>query len=325
MSAAALAAVTALGNKAFDLGKKGHFARAIEKYAAAVESAQALGYSDCLITATLRGNEAMMSLGHGCAPGVPDTDPIGEWERAIQLLLPAISTLRRRKAAGTLLAGACHPWEEAWAASQLRHQKRTASVACFVGYEAYLEVAVIVLSLVQVIDQTSRRELILELAEFAVSAADLVLLPRRDGAFVLGGELRFVSSLSRIEDGEAFQQDATAYEMLQAAWRRLVRSGVVEARNLRLGIPSEQLAFHIEKMVADAEKQHAAATLRCCALGACGAREVHEAQFKSCAACKAIVYCCREHQAADWPAHKAACKAARKAAAQGGAGPSSGA
>ena len=90
-------------------------------------------------------------------------------------------------------------------------------------------------------------------------------------------------------------------------------------------MPDPQDMTGIEKMVADAEKQHAAATLRCCALGACGAREVHEAQFKSCAACKAIVYCCREHQAADWPAHKAACKAARKAAAQGGAGPSSGA
>jgi hypothetical protein len=27
------------------------------------------------------------------------------------------------------------------------------------------------------------------------------------------------------------------------------------------------------------------------------------------------VYCCKEHQTADWPAHEAACKAARKAAA----------
>jgi hypothetical protein len=49
-----------------------------------------------------------------------------------------------------------------------------------------------------------------------------------------------------------------------------------------------------------------------CALAGCGAHEVHVAQFKRCAACKGIVYCCKEHQLADWPAHKAACKAARK-------------
>jgi hypothetical protein len=45
----------------------------------------------------------------------------------------------------------------------------------------------------------------------------------------------------------------------------------------------------------------------------CAAREAHPAQFKSCAACRAVVYCCREHQVADWPSHKAACKAAGKA------------
>ena len=41
------------------------------------------------------------------------------------------------------------------------------------------------------------------------------------------------------------------------------------------------------------------------------------------ASCRGVVYCCREHQVSDWPAHKAACKAARKAAApdNGGAGP----
>ncbi len=51
---------------------------------------------------------------------------------------------------------------------------------------------------------------------------------------------------------------------------------------------------------------------------------VHEAQFKKCAACQAVVYCCKQHQEQRWPAHKAGCKAARKAAAEGGAGPSSG-
>ena len=55
--------------------------------------------------------------------------------------------------------------------------------------------------------------------------------------------------------------------------------------------------------------------LRVCALSSCGEREVHAAQFKLCAACKGVVYCCQAHQAEHWPSHKAACKAARKAAA----------
>ena len=63
--------------------------------------------------------------------------------------------------------------------------------------------------------------------------------------------------------------------------------------------------------------------LRTCALRGCGAREAHPTHFKSCAACRAVVYCCREHQVAGWPGHKKACKAARKAAAaEDGAGPS---
>ena len=62
--------------------------------------------------------------------------------------------------------------------------------------------------------------------------------------------------------------------------------------------------------------------LRSCTLAGCGAKEAHLAQFKRCAACKAVVYCCCEHQVAGWPSHKRACKAARTAAAEEEAGPS---
>lgn len=51
----------------------------------------------------------------------------------------------------------------------------------------------------------------------------------------------------------------------------------------------------------------------------CSARETRPDQFKLCAACKKVAYCGRECQVADWAAHKAACKAAQKAAAGGGA------
>ncbi len=52
---------------------------------------------------------------------------------------------------------------------------------------------------------------------------------------------------------------------------------------------------------------------RLCALETCSARtEPPAPRFLSCAACRIPAYCCKEHQAEDWPAHKAACKAARK-------------
>jgi hypothetical protein len=61
----------------------------------------------------------------------------------------------------------------------------------------------------------------------------------------------------------------------------------------------------------------AARGLHICALPTCGAQEVHASQFKRCSACSGVIYCCKEHQVLqDWPAHKAACRAARKAAEQ---------
>jgi hypothetical protein len=60
--------------------------------------------------------------------------------------------------------------------------------------------------------------------------------------------------------------------------------------------------------------------MRACALRSCGAHETHVEQFKLCAACRGVVYCSKAHQAEDWRDHKAACKAARQAAAATAAG-----
>jgi hypothetical protein len=86
----------------------------------------------------------------------------------------------------------------------------------------------------------------------------------------------------------------------------------------------------VDEAIRDADREHdasrnaaaaaaAAPGLRTCALASCGARERHPSHFKSCAACRIPVYCCKEHQTEDWPSHKKACKAARKAAADSAA------
>jgi hypothetical protein len=59
--------------------------------------------------------------------------------------------------------------------------------------------------------------------------------------------------------------------------------------------------------------------LRTCGNAGCGAVEAHVGEFRTCSACKAAWYCRPECQRAAWPAHKAECKAARRAAEQAAA------
>jgi hypothetical protein len=70
-----------------------------------------------------------------------------------------------------------------------------------------------------------------------------------------------------------------------------------------------------QRISAAAEADLAAGRLQQCALAGCATYESHVSQFKRCGACRTVAYCCREHQVEDWPSHKAACKAARKTAA----------
>ena len=96
-------------------------------------------------------------------------------------------------------------------------------------------------------------------------------------------------------------------------WRRLLQSGLLQQRSI-----DHAMIFHIstDKFIHNAAASAGAAPGLCsCALDSCAARERHPAHFKLCAACKTVAYCSREHQLAGWPAHKASCKAARKAAA----------
>ena len=115
--------------------------------------------------------------------------------------------------------------------------------------------------------------------------------------------------------------DMRMVQLLADACQQLQRSGVLQARQIEAGIRVQAVMQHAH-IATVASSMHAPG-LRTCALDGCGAKEAHPAHFKSCAACHAVVYCCREHQVAGWPSHKRACKAARKAAAaEDEAGPS---
>ena len=155
-----------------------------------------------------------------------------------------------------------------------------------------------------------------------VCAMDMMQLPHPQRIPV---EIMFVKScldiMPKLRHGGL---DPRIVQPVIDAWQRLQRSGIIEKR----GLINERI-FH--EMRTDQEERNdrissalSAPGLRSCTLPSCGAREAHPQHFKSCASCRTVVYCCREHQVADWPAHKAACKAARKtAAADKGAGAAS--
>jgi hypothetical protein len=331
MSAAGLAAVSALDNRATELFYMLHFARCAEKRDAAVAASQTLGNADCLITAALQADAADDWIAHANAPGVAEADKCAALCHAFEVLCAAIPTLQRRKAAGTLMAGSCRPVEEACNAVKLRYRAArwgigAASVAVLtplIGYEAYLYAASNMLHLLFTFQHglfgAGCQVDLAQCVRYVVSAADIVALPR-DHSFAVHAEITLVSIFQGIVFARESFTDATAYQLLRDAWDQLLRSGVLRQR----GLERAAMEHTLDSLAvpADLQRRYAAAVLRACALPACAAREVHPAQFKKCAACQAVVYCCKRHQTEHWPAHKAACKAARKAAAQCGAGPS---
>jgi hypothetical protein len=99
-------------------------------------------------------------------------------------------------------------------------------------------------------------------------------------------------------DPAASSSDASAIvRQLLTAWHHtgeLAETGVTQLTQM---MKDWEGKFHARVE----QRAHAvtSARLRNCSLVACGAREVHPSQFKLCAACKTVVYCSKEHQAAD--------------------------
>ena len=98
-------------------------------------------------------------------------------------------------------------------------------------------------------------------------------------------------------------------------WRSNAVSSVLQARGvLQTGVAT------FEQSEAEFEAQQRADIvmhgLRDCALPSCSKTETTVKEFSLCAGCRSQVYCCLEHQALDWKAHKKVCKekeAARRA------------
>ena len=335
MSSDTLARVEACADKAYKLADKGHLLRAAENFGCAAEAARALG-EDNLVAVHMRLQQFAVLNVYATTASDAVFDPHSNAAHRVEciaLLSGAVEALERRRMTDSLLEGKCTAVEEAWYAGLLQLKDahctpvEAASWAALVGYQEYLYaasyVSVLLHSAILFTRECSNAQF-QSFAEHVVHAADLMQQPLRHGdtTIVHGWNSKFAHAFR--DAVEMAGVTGLNSQLLLGAWQRLQRSGVLQAPHMEEGgIPvdsPEVLAF--EEAV---QKSMTAPGLRSCALPGCGAKEAHPAHFKSCGACRAVVYCCREHQAQDWPSHKKACKAARKAASaaeEDGAGPS---
>jgi hypothetical protein len=332
MAAPDVSAVVALTNKSFDFKHAGHTARSVEYKRRALAAAEARGAADCLIVATLQLLivEEVYAEGYehhrrGAAGAAPPFAP------ALPLFFSAAAIVRRRRAAGTLLGARCTAAELTWERLRGEHIAKvqndsvlavTAAVmAPLIGYAAFINAANVAF---YVFDRAEQSELGLTQEQLhscvvlMADAAEMIMQPRICEQLVMFSEGRFEESMRMLVSTLVYpgfvQVFGDAGVRLLDSWRRLQQSGVLQRRGADVGIQANIDSLHATASAAAAAA--AAPGLRTCALPSCDAREQHPCHFKSCAACRSPAYCCKEHQIDDWPSHKAACKAARKAAAE---------
>ena len=330
-----LARVDALSTKGDELAEKGHVLRAAENFARAATAARSLGDDNLVLLHMQLRQELML----GCyITNVPDTHAdrrilAAHRAESIALLCGAVAALERRRVAGTLAEGKCTAAEEAWYTHEVQRGLAADEEPIFCwaplfGYDVFLNAAASAAGVLACIALYERGECsdtqLQSFADCIVHAVELMQLPRRNDDVIIGTESRFTCRLREVvARASAGELNARVTRLLADALQRLERSGVLETRLIDEFIAAaepEQCARHVTM-----QKSLTAPGLRTCALPGCGTKEAHPAHFKSCAACRAVVYCCREHQVEGWPGHKKTCKAARKAAGaaeDGGAGPS---
>ena len=335
MAATAVTEIVSLSRKGKELCLKGHWERSLLKWRDAVAAAEALGAEDSLIVASVKTsavhywafNEAMRD-GHFTQATVLEV---------FAQLAACVAILRRRRDAGTLQQGKCRPEEERWSLETLLHGRpltasdaHLLSASSYVGYVVFLEVTSSCAALViAALDEPTlpalepggeeERTWFSFTCDLCDEAVALMMQPREMKDYRSTEESSMFSRLRELKRALATGLEVHRgwHVQVSVALARLQRSGVLEERHIT-GREKNGRGDLRETLERGAQERKAAAAygqLRRCALAGCGAREAHLRHFSKCGACKAVVYCCREHQLEDWLAHKAACKAARKAAA----------
>jgi hypothetical protein len=311
-----------------------HSARETECRERALVAAQALRLGeDSLIVANLQVKFSERLFSEAAEHTADEAQRTALQAKAAEHFLAAAAALQQRRAADTLMPGCCRAVEVKWSRLTLEHANTVQSggqrptvaragvemrIAPSCGFNSFCGLGC---GAVSIIVRVFRRQIaaapqLVSAAWDAIAdAAILFTLPSVDDDVSLGNDAFFVSKLRTLVNNAPelwAPMDAPRVRAL-VAWRSLERSGVLQRRNMD-GLVEASSHLRIAEASAAAAARMAPER-RSCSLDSCGTRETHPAHFKSCAACRIPVYCCKEHQTEHWPSHKAACKAARKAAA----------
>jgi hypothetical protein len=241
------------------------------------------------------------------------------------------------------MPGSCTAAEVTWLRQTSEHAQEAQGTAGglqlavkgapLVGFGVFMQAACVATGIIWAIAYgrlSATPQLLSSCWDLVADAATLVASPSAGGlerTVMLGEEGLFVQRVRMLERKPGLWMPTTDAAQARAmeAWHGVQRSGVLQDRIMDQTIARER-RLRGESLSAAAAAR-TAPERRHCALVSCSAREAHPAHFKSCAACRIPVYCCKEHQTEDWPAHKTACKAAQSCRLQlrlvGADGPSS--
>ena len=298
--------------------------------------------ADSLIAACLGAQSAETTVRHAVLDGVPPAEKAELWSTALSLYDAITPVLHSRRASCTLVGSALRATELAFALAYgtlhltIHRIGRAQGKAMVLFYETYLMAAHQVLIAQEALEQNNTVappafSLKQRRYDFVASAADVLRcngqdlfnlrLPRIE--YTSAESILFSSIRLMVEHDFCSPDSLAAASRLIAAWNQLLQSRLFAGRNFD---EQQQVTRQLsERKLAELAAEASERGLRTCALAGCAAREVHARQFKLCAACQTVVYCGRAHQQEDWPSHKAACKAARKAAASAPTASTSGA
>jgi hypothetical protein len=320
----------ALGCKGEELVHRGHNERSDDKFREALAAARAVGTEDCLVTAYLTVSVVdrdlqllLVRLFKELPLAPPDLLSVANKVRefADEAITGAVAVARRRRTAGTHQP-AEQAWYEAHVAAGIAGTSESEKILHWASLSSETAASA-ACALLNVLAGAKMWALFgeSELCSRLDAACDLV-----DEAVALAGPQRVKGTYSayeavmkdRLRNGAELwrQQSSTAAhaERLAEALKQLCLHGLIKADDQAM------VAKMTEDMSARQAASRAAASApelrRRCALASCGAKEAHVSHFSKCGACKAVVYCSKDCQLADWPAHKKACKTAHKAANQ---------
>ena len=293
-----------------------------------MEAEALFGYDDSLVVANLRIGVCQSHLNLGVEAS--GAERISLVRRAWNVLLSIIPLLLRRAEANTLLPGTVREEELDYyahvQAALMKAQNKPVpppavlrAVVTLIGYSTLLDAIFMSLKCLgpmspqQVASWPATQERMVE--SFVLQGLDVV--SRTAGipaAAVNANEGRLVAIFEEYMNPRNYEPAFCAAVLRKR--RSNAVSSVLRARGVLLTgnttAAQSRAEFDVQKR-ADVAKHG----LRDCALPSCSKTEKTVKEFAGCTGCRSVVYCCLEHHALDWRAHKKACRekeAARLAA-----------